>query len=361
MWKRDQLSVVLLLAAFALMGAECTPIHQKETEDKRLPNRADISPNGLVRTYYDTASTPSRMTRIKIPEGKKFDDNELTVNLGMGGTLPVTEVRVRLAIQPPSAGKAGDVDLQARVIRPDGLTGAWQGISLVNGSVLKSQVEFAYVNDLDGGTDTSGNWKIQIRDNIDDDDGRCIFRNATLILNGGGVSGTGGTDEVATATGSFGSLPEIEGGQSIQDWGFVGVNRMRVNQFTLANAGVCAGISLSFSLKHSDVGEPNDKVQVLVIAPDGAWSVFTPDFSGLTSIYELAGVFKISTGSFDSDNTLAGSSFEFLGSATSGTWTVAMWDSVNDSEIFEASADSANAAGTAIVPNTDWTLTVTRQ
>ncbi|MHC4840930.1 MAG: hypothetical protein ACYTDT_08255 [Planctomycetota bacterium] len=362
MWKKDRLAIVLFLAAFALVGAECTPIHNSDPDEKRLPDRADISANGLVRSYYNTATTPSKMTGIKIPEGTKFEDDELTVELDMGGAVAVTEARVRLNIQPPKSVSGGEVEMQGRLIRPDGTIGSWQNLALKTGTTIKSQVELVYTNELDGGT-TSGRWKVQLRDYVDDDDGRCLFRNATLILNLGGVVGSGGTTEVATvsaAAGKFGSLPEVEGGRSTQDWGHVGTDRMLINEFTLTNAGICTGVTLSFSLKHSDSDDPLDNVQVIVIAPDGAWDTYTPDFTGGT-VYELTGFFKISTGALGSSNgtTSLGNSFEFLGSPTSGVWTVGIWDSVVDSPKFEASPDSTD--GTVIIPATDWSLSVTRQ
>lgn len=363
MWKKDRLAIVLLLAAFALMGAECTPIHKKNTEEKRLPDRADISASGLVRTYYNTATTPKEMTELKIPEGTKFDDNELTVNFDMGGgATVVTDVRARLLLAPPKSGDALAPEIQGRIISPTGLAGAWQGLPYsLSSSTYDPQVQIAYTSTFDGEL-TGGTWKIQLRDPIDDDDGRMLFRNGTLVLNRGTVSTTPslnsqGTVTLDVNTTNWGILPETASPRSKADFGYVGIERASVFEFSIAGAAAngCTGLSYHMNIEMTSAGSEEDLSYVLM-SPNGGW--VSSDFPTPAISFDLPNGNKLVE--FDilvnAGTTSWGSGFPLLGADTSGTWTLAVWDNKVDNIVYRASPDGESAA--AINVGESWTLQV---
>ncbi|MCF6227312.1 MAG: hypothetical protein L3J82_01435 [Planctomycetes bacterium] len=365
MWNKDRLAVVLLLASFALMGAECTLIHQKTAKEKRLPDRADVSANGLVRTYYNTATMPSKMTDLKIPEGTSFDDNELTVNFEMGGgTTVVTDVRARLMLIPPKSGDALASEIQGRIISPTGLSGAWQDLpySLESDS-YDPQVQLVYTSVFDGEL-TGGTWKIQLRDPVDDKDGRMLFRNGTLILNRGTASTTPalnsqGSVTLDVNTTNWGVFPEINSPRAKADIGFVGIDRASIFEFSIAGAAVCTGLSYQMNVEMTSAGSEEDLSYVL-ISPNGGWIM--SDFPTATTSFTLPNGNKLAEFNILVNASTAswGSGFPLLGADTSGTWTLAVWDNKEDNIVYRASPDGEfnNGTSSVISVGESWTLEV---
>ena len=59
--RKDRLVLILLLSVFALMGADCRLIAEKDDHPVRLPDRAPAA-NPLLRTYFSTLTTPAGMS-----------------------------------------------------------------------------------------------------------------------------------------------------------------------------------------------------------------------------------------------------------------------------------------------------------
>lgn len=181
---KDKLALLLLLTVFALLGADCrAPWEDDDVKERPLPQRAFAS-SPLLRAYYDMRTFPEEMRELKIPEGDDFDDEHLTVQFDMGGSVSVTEVRTHLYLMPPKSADFNDCELVVRCVAPDGTASAWKPLDVQQAATWQPQVEVSFLYEFDG-INSDGTWRVQIKDYLGDGDGRCLFRNGSLHINRG--------------------------------------------------------------------------------------------------------------------------------------------------------------------------------
>lgn len=357
---KDRLILLLLLTGFLLLGAECqSPFDNKDDDKDPLPDRAFAS-SGLLRAYYDMRTMPRKMRELKIPEGDDFEDDELTIEFEMGGAATVDEVRTHLYLMPPKGVSLDDVELICRCIHPDSTASAWKPVDAGTSSTFDPQMEVSFQFEFDGKI-SDGKWKIQIKDYLEDDDGRCLFRNASLHINRGEAAGLGGSpNESQTLTETdpaarYGPLPEETGVREPFDVGHFGTSRMLLNEFTFTTSFFVQTIQLTFGLFVQDANDSKVDDIIMLVSPSGNWLAFSlPD--------------PIDEVDFDPDAlkyydfTLGSAANIFLmnlnGEPSAGTWSVYFVDTKKDSNIAILTTDQAN--GGAVTANgAEITLTLT--
>lgn len=344
---KDRLILLLFLAGF-LFAAAC----DHDDDEERRPDRAGAA-NPLLRHYFNTMTIPKHMTPIKIPEGDKFDDNELTLGFDMGGSEIVDEVSIRLfLITPPNLHAEATPDVEARVIAPNGTRSAWQWVDFIGpgGSedtlALNPNAEVIYGNDFNG-VNSSGRWDIELRDPVKDEDGRCVLRNATLRINGGLPAGsTAGstTATLALADGPYGlRLPERAAPRYIGDIGHFGVNGLMRLPFTVAASFAVRGVEIQFTVRASEGTDPNTEVWFCIVSPSGGWFLPAVDLVPLETMDETSGVINQSwltyNLSMSFNNPEIGGSFAFLGEPSAGTWNLLLWERNRDGNAIWLSPD----------------------
>lgn len=337
---KDRLILLALLTGILAVAA-CDVPWDHEKEKKRLPDRAPAA-NPLLRHYYDTLTFPSKMTAIKIPEGDEFDDKEASMTFNMGGGEVVNDVRIRLYMLPPADESESHPDVRVKVIAPDGTASAWTEVSFVSGAGdsaivdLNAEVHFAVEFD---GTSSDGEWEIQLRDPIEDEDGRCILRNATLRLNLGLPAGSTFGNEsspLPLVSGMYGTrLPEFVSPRVPFDLGHIGANKPLILPFTITNSFAVTGLTFSWTIRSNFAGDPTTEMFFYIISPSGGWwcpsvkevpsagSVTDPTSS--TDDKQTRYIF-----SMNQSDTAIGNSFPFLGEPSAGTWTVLLFDFKKD-------------------------------
>lgn len=340
--RKDRLILLLLLCTFALMGAECSTFDDDDDEEERFPNRAQAS-NELLRHYYDSNTFPKNMTAEKIPEGDDFDDDELVLEIAMGGSEIVDDVRVTLFLAPPPSVNLENLpDVQCRVRAPDGTRSSWQFVDFIypgaglagEGYVVDTQFEVRFANAFDGVT-SGGFWEIELRDPVEDDDGRCLFRNATLRLNGGLPSTATSGNETATLDLEVGPydapIPELSGGRMAGDLAHVGTEAPLRAQFTFTGGFNVRSHAVSLTFRAIAGADPNLDLVVAVVSPSGAWEIggLPEPTSSSTSGDETFTwtLFDFGDGQANPDT---GNSYVFLGEPAAGTWTLLIWDNRKD-------------------------------
>lgn len=337
---RDRLTLLALISAFTLVAA-CELPWENEKEEKRLPDRAPAA-NGLLRHYYDTLTFPYEMTNIKIPEGDKFDEKEIKLNFPMGGGEVIDDVRIRLYVLPSGDLQEGFPDVQAKVIAPDGTASAWTEVSFISGTgdakIVDLNAELHFANEFDG-VDSDGDWEIQLRDPIRDEDGRCILRNATLRLNlglpGGGTAGTE-TQTVALIDGPYGArLPELEAPRVKFDLGYIGTNKPLRFTFTFATSFNVQAFQLTWNIRSKLGGDASQDVFFYIISPSGGWwCPSTEAIAAASSLDDPSGgtTDKYSNFIFSMDRATIGigDRFPFLGEPSAGDWVVLFFDNKKD-------------------------------
>lgn len=361
--RKDRLVLVLLLTMFALLGAECRLIGVKDDdEEKRLPNRA-LAASPLLRTYYDTLSTPSGMTDLKIPEDKDMldEDGPLEVQFDMGGSAVITDVRARIRVAPPAGVSIEDCEIQARIVSPNGTAGPWKSIDMLNSQMDRTQAEVVFLNEFDG-LISDGRWTLELRDAVDDNDGRCVFRNATLRLNLGEAAPGGAANETQTlplTSTSYTSMPEVRGVRDEYDWGHFGMGAVLQAQFTFTTSFTVRGFSLTLNILFDDGSQLDGDLVVGLIAPSGGWMLMAHDFTGAsTGAAPFSEKWTLSTFTVaESTTTYLAESFPLRGEPSAGTWTVVVWDLSQDQNIMLLQKDAA--VGVAVVPDTPISLTLT--
>lgn len=343
--RKDRLVLVLLLTSFALLGAECRSIGQKDDEDRNLPSRA-LAAGPLLRTYYDTATTPAGMYDIKIPEDKD-DLNEngpLSVKFDMAGLTVVDDVRCRLRIAPPESGKGSECEIQCRIIGPDGTNSGWKDVDFATDDLINPGVEMIFLNEFDGLT-SGGVWTIQLRDAVDDNDGRCVFRNGTLRINlGEEGSPANPANETATlpvTSSSYTYIPEHRGVRDRGDWGHFGLNSrpLRADFAFTGTSFFVRSATLTISIFARDSIDITTDLYMLLVAPNGAWQFLRPEATSVSASFAY-GSSKLYTLTFAFGGTaITGPSFAFRGQPSAGTWSLFLWDVEIDSNIMRLSRD----------------------
>lgn len=339
MFRKDRVALLLLLTAFMLLGSKCNENPFKDDDEKkRLPDRA-LAASSLLRTYYDTRTFPKKMTNIKIPEGDNFDDDELTVEFDMGGTDPVEVVTANMFIVGPAGGIA-DVELEMRCIGPDGSKSSWLPFVVVFDDKLSAQAEMSFQFEFDHLANSDGRWRIQLRDPVEDDDGRCLFRNGTLRINNGEPAGVGGNvNETQTpANPRYGTLAELKSYTSyVSDIGAVGVNDALRNDFTFTSTFYVRNVSFYLAFYRTNNAAPEEQLSILIVSPAGGWYLgalnFDTDVSGSSSTY----IYNSATFALNYDEP--GAFRPLRGEISSGTWSIYLWDNKKDNEIFILTED----------------------
>jgi hypothetical protein len=330
---KDRWIALLLVAMFGLLAA-C----DDDDDEVRLPQRAEAA-NGLLRHYYDTRTFPSNMTSIKIPEGNNFDERRLTLNFTMLANTIVEDVRIRLYLLPPPGFNPSEqvLDLMARVISPDGTHSAWQLVDFLREGqgdaayAIDSAAEVIFLNEFNG-LQSNGNWRIQLRDPIDDKDGRCVLRNATLRINGGldAVAPVGGNQTVSIPVNAGPyelPLPYLRGERVFGDIGSFGFNAPMRLDFDFAGGFLVTGFSIEFTIRSSPGLSPEEDLYIGIVTPSGGWvfgqmpealETFEPD-GELFSRWSTYRIGESANVPFLAD------SFRFLGEPAGGTWSVLLW------------------------------------
>ena len=344
---KDRLILLLLLTGFMLLGAECQSPFSDDDEDKDpLPDRAFAS-SGLLRAYYDMRTMPTNMRELKIPEGDDFDDDHLTVEYEMGGAATVTEVRTHFYLMPPKGVNLDDVELIARCIHPDDTASAWKPVDAATSSTFDPQMEVSFLFEFDGKI-SDGTWKIQIKDYLEDNDGRCLFRNGSLHINRGEAAGLGGTPNETQSIADndpnarYGPIPEERGVREPFDVGHFGVNRMLLNEFTFTNSFFVQTIQLSFGLFIQDGNETDTDDVIMIVAPSGNWLAFgVGDPADTVDLDpDALNFYDITIGS-SVVNTLL---MNLNGEPSAGTWSVYFVDTKKDSNVAILTSDQASTS-----------------
>lgn len=337
---KDRLILAVLLCAFVALAA-CDAFDDDD-EKTHFPDRAP-SANNLLRHYYDSNTWPKNFTAIKIPEGDDFDDNELTIEMPMGGTDPVNDVRVRLYVVPPHTQTDNGVELECRVKAPGGTTSGWQRVDFQDlgedglGAV-NAQAEVRFANEFEfttSGETSGGLWRIQLRDPVEDNDGRALFRNATLRLNGGFTTGGSELQNADLGTNPYDKpLPVRKGKNYDADIAWIGVDRVMRVRFDFTSSFEVQGFNLEFTIRHNGSASPADDLRMCLISPSGGW--FLPNkipdpeatFVSTTPGDDTTWVRYILTRSRATAGI--GDSFIFLGEPAGGTWTLLLWEKEDD-------------------------------
>lgn len=315
----------VVLTSFALLGAQCD---QNDDEDP-LPDRAGAA-TPFLRTYYQTQTVPRGMQSIKIPEGPDFEDDELELTFSMGGNELVTDIDVGLTVGGGNDPKV--YELYCRVVAPDGTTSSWKPVDL---SFTKTHVPFNYEFDNEN---SSGKWKVQLRDPVKDNDGRLLFRNATLRINDGESStirgsadNTNETVALTLAQARLDVLREANAGEFFSvDFGEFGVKKMLQNNFTFTTSFSVRSIQIQFSFLANKDSDIEKKVMMLVMAPSGGYA-FGPmgAWGTMPSPVDLGSVKRWDF------NITANNDIDLLAEPSLGTWTVAFIDLSIDNKFVE--------------------------
>lgn len=364
--RKDRLVLLLLLTAFALLGADCRLISTDDDPKEKLPNRAaPASP--LLRTYYDTLSTPSGMTandKTWIPEDRDDlrKDGPLELKFDMGGGAVVTDVRLRLRVAGPLSGNGSSSEVQCRVRAPNGTRSGWKDVDFATEAAVDPQVEIVFLNEFDN-LPTDGTWVVELQDSLDDGDGRCVFRNGTLRINLGEAAGLAG-NQTETSTLGLGSpsytyIPAMAGIRDLGDWGHFGfadpTGPLRASfVFTAAPFFVRSFVlRLSVVMNTGVTGE--DDLYAILVAPSGGWLAFRLAAVNEVESDAVSGG-RIVTYAFAADSAnMFGESFVLRGEPSAGTWTLALWDVKGDGNIAWLSKDGVDV-GPVPVPNSPATL-----
>lgn len=349
---KDRFVFVLLLTMFALMGAECqAPWEKADEEKKRLPDRA-LASSPLLRAYYDMRSFPHKMTDLKIPEGDDFDDKQLTIEFRMGGGETVTSVRTHLYVVPPKTSAMKDVDLHCRCIAPNGTASQWKLVDAATTSTIDPQAEVTFDFEFDGLL-SDGTWKIQLRDPIADNDGRAVFRNASLHINRGEPAGLGGaTNETVTLNateGRYGEVPEFKGSRAAFDLGDFGTKKMLRNDFVFTGASfTVTSFSIVISISAAEDTSIAESSVVMIVAPSGNWLAFQlPEDAAeeLTFGTMKLATFRVSAASFPN-----GPLMNLHGEPSAGTWSMYIMDREVDNTKWLLSVDGVDTG----LPSTEF-------
>jgi subtilisin-like proprotein convertase family protein len=269
------------------------------------------------------------MRAIKIPEGPAFDDDELSITFEMGGNELVTDVDAGITVGGDDDPE--NYDLQCRLISPIGTTSTWKNMDIATGGVYipKLHIPFSYEFDNEN---SSGKWKLQLRDPVQDDDGRARFRNATLRINDGESTTIRGladdTSETVTLTGAqsrFDVLPEVNAGPFTGDFAVYGVKVMLRNDFTFVTSFSVRSLNVNFSLACNDGTDPENRCLLLIMSPSGGYTA-----SGLGE--PLA---SVDQGTGKLNNYSISLSESILAEPSLGTWTVAIVDTQKDSNTIQ--------------------------
>jgi subtilisin-like proprotein convertase family protein len=352
---KDRLILLLLLAAFVLVGASCDAPWDNDDDDKApLPDRAFAS-TPLLRAYYNTNTMPKHMRSIKIPEGKKFDDNELTIEFQMGGTAVVDEVRTHLFIMPPAHKSLEDVELQCRCIAPNGTRSAWKPVDASSSSTFDPQTEVLFLFEFIG-LISDGTWRIQLRDPVADEDGRCLLRNASLHINKGEPNAPGGatsaSETLDLATGRYGVLPQASGKREPFDPGHFGVGAMLRNEFTFAAAFTVRAFRLRFGLYVQDSHDETVDTILMLTSPTGNWLAFALPDPADSVDFDTSKllVYDFTVGSLPNSVLM-----NLNGEPSAGTWTLYMIDTKKDNNVAILTTDEANG-GFVVADGAELTL-----
>ena len=355
--RKDSLILLLMLSVFALVGADCqSPFDNKDDKKRPLPDRAFAS-SPLLRAYYDSRTFPEEMRELKIPEGTSFDDDELTIEFDMGGTVAVTEVRTHLLLMPPKGKLFDDVELICRVVAPDGTASSWKPVQAQVADTLDFQAEVAFLYEFDG-INSDGNWKVQLKDYADDGDGRCLFRNASLHINAGEtaglVGGSSGNDTISGVAGLYGAIPEASGERQAFDPGWFGINRMLRNDFTIANSFFVRSCQLTISFYIPKDVEAGKDILFMLVAPSGNWlagafpeTTVTPGPTVLDTL--LSDELTLRTITYPFGGSTAGFLFNLNGEPSAGTWSLYLVDVNKDGNAASVTTDESLSATTLSV------------
>jgi subtilisin-like proprotein convertase family protein len=358
---KDCLILFLMLAGFALIGADCqAPWDNEKDEERPLPDRA-LASSPLLRAYYDTRTIPEEMRELKIPEGNDFEDDELTIEYEMGGAEVVTEVRTHFYLMPPEKSEFDDCELICRCIAPDDTKSAWKAVDVQLGGVFDTAVEIPFLHEFDGLV-SDGTWKIQIKDHNDDKDGRCLFRNGSLHINRGEDSTPGGgateTVTLTAATGDYDVVPEAQGKREPLDLGWFGVEppkegepeRMLRNDFTFASSFFVQSITLQASFYINIDAEFETRTNWVLVSPSGNWLAlaFGENPAGA---FELSDTLKCVTYVLTVSSLPAGQLMNMNGEPSAGTWSLYIVDTLKDNNTCTLTTDEADTT-LGILPNT---------
>lgn len=317
--------LAVLLTSFALLGAECG---NNEPDEDPLPKRAGAA-TPFMRTYYQTQTVPYQMRAIKIPEGPEFDDDELELNFVMGGNELVTDIDVGISVGGENEPQG--YDLFCRLISPTGVKSTWKPVDLLN---EKNHIPFDYEFD---NLNSSGKWKLQLRDPYQDNDGRLRFRNATMRINDGESSTIRGladnaseTITLTSAQARFDVLSEVSAGAFKYDIGVFGVKRMLQNNFTFLTSFSVHSLTIQFALL-ADGSVPVDKdCLLLLMSPSGGYTMGPTEFFGSTTTPVDVGDKKRYTFSL-----VLPLNEDLFGEPSLGTWTLAFVDVSRDQKTIE--------------------------
>jgi len=320
----------VVLSSFALLGATCD--NNKDDDEDPLPQRA-LAATPFLRTYYQTQTIPKSMRAIKIPEGNNFEDQELQVDFDMSGAELVTDVEVGLSV---GANRSADYDLYARLISAVGTASAWKPIDVKTAEKFQVQVVISFAFEFDNEI-SSGKWKLQLRDPIEDNDSRLMFRNASLRINDGESSTIRGLANDATQTvalsgtlGRYDILPEVFGGVNSGDIGIWGFNAMLSNVFTMTTAFSVRVATVQFAIAENDSADASKNLVLVVVPPSGGLSIWVPG----DSVESL----KPAGSSVNFRRYAMDISIDMAGEPSTGTWIVALVDVKHDSNTMSLSS-----------------------
>ncbi|MCA8936266.1 MAG: hypothetical protein KDB68_08655 [Planctomycetes bacterium] len=345
---KDRLILLLLLSVFVLLGADCqAPWEDDDVKERPLPDRA-LASSSLLRAYYNARTFPEEMRSIKIPEnGSKTDDDDewLSVEFAMGSAT-VTEVRVHWYIVPPAGKTMDDVELLCRVVAPDGTASGWKTVDTGDPAKFDAQVELDYLYEFDG-MDSAGTWRAQIRDHVKDEDGRCLFRNASLHINKGESGTTAAapdSDTIVIGAGNYGIIPEAAGERVPFDLGWIGIGRMLPNNFTITGNFLVQSIELIISIYVPEGLAPESDLVLMLVAPSGNWLAFAfPDSADLE--VDVGGNSKLASYTIPGGSLPNGPILNVNGEPSAGTWSLYIVDTNKDDRTAILTTDQATMGG----------------
>lgn len=325
---KDRFILALLLCAFFMLGA-CDEENENR-DDRELPDRA-VASSPLLRAYYNMLTFPEDMRPLKIPErGLNDSKEEITVTFEIGGAAVVTSVHTHLYVVPADGKSLQDSELVVRCISPNRTTSAWETLDIQHGDVFDPQAQVAFLHEFDGES-SNGTWKIQIKDHVQDEDGRCLFRNGSLHINRGEVAGLGGanseTQTLDINTGNYDTFPEVKGVRAPADVGRFGVNATLQNTFTFISSFFVRAFTLTLATYEYAGSEGAINGHWLLVSPTGNWILGRlPDTP--TESVDLGGSLTHNLYSFGVGDT--GGTSDLLmnlnGEPSAGVWTLMLFD-----------------------------------
>lgn len=345
--RKNRLVLLLLLGSFALMGAECSTFGgDDDDDDPPLPDRA-IASSPLLRAYYDTRTFPKGMKELKIPEDKDMldEDGPLTVEFGMGGTATITSVHTHLMLSPPKSGTFDNCELQCRCIAPNGTKSGWKVLDVELADEINLQAEVAFLFEFDG-LISDGTWKIELKDAVDDNDGRCLFRNGSLHINQGMGTPGGAANETQTlsaAVGLYGTLPEKSGSRMMLDIGAFGINAMLRNDFTFTTSFYVTSLTLRVSFYVNEGAAAETDAMFVLVSPSGNWLAggFPDDAN---EELEISSTLTLRTYTLGIGSLTAGPLMNLNGEPSAGTWSLYLADGKTDGNTMAVTTDGATPA-----------------